>query len=57
MVIAEKSNNIDKKKVTVENDIEVLRVRVGNQFAVGLVEKGITTLKVKPLLKKLSIFR
>ncbi|WP_180948809.1 hypothetical protein [Carnobacterium maltaromaticum] len=57
MVIAEKSNNIDKTKVTVENDIEVLRVRVGNQFAVGLVEKGIATLKVKPLLKKLSIFR
>ena len=29
-----------------------MRVRVGNQFDVGLVEKGITTLKVKPLLKK-----
>lgn len=52
VVMAEESSNIERTKLTVENDIEVLRVRVGNQFGVGLVEKGITTLKVKPLLKK-----
>ena len=52
VVMAEESNKIDKSKLRFENNIEVLRVRVGNQFDVGLVEKGITTLKVKPLLKK-----
>lgn len=52
VVMAEESNKIDKSKLRFENNIEVLRVRVGNQFGVGLVEKGITTLKVKPLLKK-----
>ena len=50
--MAEESNKIDKSKLRFENNIEVLRVKVGNQFGVGLVEKGITTLKVKPLLKK-----
>ena len=52
VVMAEESNKIDKSKLRFENNIEVLRVKVGNQFGVGLVEKGITTLKVKPLLKK-----
>lgn len=52
VVMAEESAKIDKSKLSFENNIEVLRVKVGNQFGVGLVEKGITTLKVKPLLKK-----
>lgn len=52
VVMAEESNKINETKLSFENTIEVLRVKVGNQFGVGLIEKGVTTLKIKPLLKK-----
>lgn len=51
VVVAEESKNIDNTKLKYENKAEVLRVKVGNQYGVGLMEKGVTTLKVTPCLK------
>lgn len=51
VVVAEESKNIKKTQLKYENNAEVLRVKVGNQYGVGLIEKGYTTLKINPFLK------
>lgn len=50
VVVADEARNIDKTSLAFENGVEVLRVRVGNQFGVSFIKKGITTLKLEPLL-------
>lgn len=50
IAVAEEAKNIEHTKLSYENDIEVLRVKVGDQFGVNLVKKGITTMKIEPML-------
>lgn len=52
VVITEESKNIKHTDVFIENNISVLRVKVGNIYNVGLLEKGITFLKSGFLVKK-----
>ncbi|WP_314065853.1 glycosyltransferase family 4 protein [uncultured Vagococcus sp.] len=52
VVTVEEHRDISETSLGVEGEIERLRVRVGNQFGVGLIEKGLTTLKTTPYLKK-----
>lgn len=52
VVITEESRKIEKTQIFNENDISVLRVRVGNLYNIGLIEKGITFLKSGFLVKK-----
>lgn len=51
VVITEESKNIKRTQVFKENNIEVLRVKVGNLYNVGLLEKGITFIKSGFLVK------
>lgn len=53
VVVAEEKKNINETKLEKYNDnVEILRVKVGDQFGVNFIKKGITTLKIQPLLKK-----
>lgn len=52
VVITEESKNISYTNVFQENNISVLRVRVGNIYNVGLIEKGITFFKSGFLVKR-----
>lgn len=52
VAITEESKNINKTKIFNENNIDVLRVKVGNIYNVGLIEKGITFLKSGFLLRQ-----
>ena len=51
VVVTEESKNITHTGIFEENGIQVLRVKVGNIYNVGLVEKGITFLKSGFLVK------
>lgn len=52
IVVAEEAKNVDKTKLSFENNIEVLRVKVGDQFGVSFIKKGITTIKLELLMIK-----
>ena len=52
VVVTEEEKNIEKTCLKDENNISVLRVKVGNIYNVGLVEKGISFLKSGILVKK-----
>lgn len=52
VVVAEESKNVEKTEISMENNIRVLRVKVGNLYNVGLLEKGITFLKSGFLIKQ-----
>lgn len=52
VVITEESKNIKHTDIFIENDIPVLRVKVGNIYNIGILEKGITFLKSGFLVKR-----
>ena len=52
VVVTEESKNIDHTNISYENEIQVLRVKVGNIYNVGFIEKGISFLKSGLLTKK-----
>lgn len=52
VAITEESKNIDNTQIFNENQIDVLRVKVGNIYNVSLLEKGITFLKSGWLLRR-----
>ncbi len=52
VVVTEESKNIKHTDIKNENKIQVLRVKVGNMYNVGFIEKGITFLKSGVLVKK-----
>lgn len=56
VVVTEESRNIKSTQLLKENGIDVLRVRVGNIYNVGLLEKGITYMKIG-ILTKMAILK
>lgn len=52
VVVAEEKRKIKKTMLREERGFPVLRVRVGNLYDVGFVEKGITIIRLKTKLKK-----
>ncbi len=52
VVVAEEKKKISKTTLEKERNIPVLRVKVGNLYEVGLVEKAITFLTLSKCLKK-----
>ena len=52
VVVAEEKKKIDNTKLFEENGIPVLRVKTGNLYEVGFVEKTLTFLTVSKYLKK-----
>jgi glycosyltransferase involved in cell wall biosynthesis len=50
LVVCSQSRDLAQTILSEEYGIRVLRVRVGNQFGVSLIKKGITTLKIQPML-------
>ena len=52
VVVTEESKNIAHTNISHENEIQVLRVKVGNIYNVGFIEKGISFLKSGLLTKK-----
>ena len=52
VVVAEEKKNTKTTYLNEENEIPVLRVRTGNLYEVGLIEKGLTFLTVAKDLKK-----
>lgn len=50
VVVAEEAKKIARTCLADENGVEVLRVKAGDQFGVNFVKKGITILKIEPLL-------
>lgn len=52
VLVTEESSKISKTDIKQEGGISVLRVKVGNLYNVGLIEKGITFLKSSFLTKK-----
>lgn len=52
VVVSEQARNLSQSKMGKERGFDVLRVVTGNYYDVGLVEKGITTLRIPGLMKK-----
>lgn len=52
VVVAEEKKNTTRTYMTEENEIPVLRVKTGNLYEVGLIEKGLTFLTIARNLKK-----
>jgi len=52
VAVSENAKNKKKTEINKERGFEVLRVVTGNYYDVGLIEKGITTLKIPILMKK-----
>ena len=52
VVVAEEKKNTTTTYLNKENEISVLRVKTGNLYEVGLIEKGITFLTIARDLKK-----
>lgn len=52
VAITEESKNINNTQIFNENEIDVLRVKVGNIYNVSFIEKGITFLKSGFLLRR-----
>lgn len=54
VAVAEQTKNKQHTEMKKERDFDVLRIVTGNYYDVGLIEKGITTLKI-PLLMRQGI--
>ena len=52
VVATEEKKNTNKTYLNKENGIDVLRVKIGNLYEVGLIEKGFTILTIGYHLKK-----
>lgn len=52
IVVAEGKNNIDQTVISQERGLTVLRVRVGNLYNVGLIEKGLAAVSMSFILKR-----
>lgn len=52
VVVSEQIKNSNQTQIKKERGFDVLRVVIGNYYDVGLLEKGITTLKIPSLMKK-----
>ena len=52
VVVAEEKKNIDKTTLFEENGIPVLRIKTGNLYEIGFVEKALTFLTISRDLKK-----
>lgn len=52
VAVSEQSRNLSRTQMEKERGFDVLRVVTGNYYDVGLIEKGITTLKIPMLMKK-----
>ncbi|SEN48900.1 Glycosyl transferases group 1 [Mesobacillus persicus] len=52
VAVAEQARNKKNTELKKERGFDVLRVVTGNYYDVGLIEKGITTLKIPILMKK-----
>ena len=52
VVVTEEKKKTDKTKLNTENGVPVLRVKTGNLYEVGLVEKAFTFLTLSKELKK-----
>jgi glycosyltransferase involved in cell wall biosynthesis len=50
LVIANQSKDLEQTILAEECGVRVLRVRVGDQFDVNIIRKGITTFKIQPVL-------
>lgn len=52
VVVSEQARSLDESMLKNERGFEVLRIVTGNYYDVGLIEKGITTLRIPMLMKK-----
>lgn len=52
VAVSEQKRNKQHSEMKIERGFDVLRIVTGNYYDVGLVEKGITTLKIPILMKK-----
>ena len=52
VAVSEQARNKDETELKTERGFEVLRIVTGNYYDVGLLEKGITTLKIPVLMKR-----
>jgi len=52
VVVSEQAKNLSETKKGIERGFEVIRIVTGNYYDVGLVEKGITTLRIPFLMRK-----
>lgn len=52
VAVSEQASNLSQTQVKKERGFDVLRIVTGNYYDVGLIEKGITTLKIPILMKK-----
>lgn len=52
VAVSEQARNLSQTQIKKERGFDVLRVVTGNYYDVGLIEKGITTLRIPTLMKK-----
>lgn len=52
VVVADQASHLNKTQIKKERGFDVLRVITGNYYDVGLIEKGITALRIPLLVKK-----
>lgn len=52
VAVSEQTRNLSQTQMKKERGFDVLRIVTGNYYDVGLIEKGITTLKIPTLMKK-----
>lgn len=52
VAVTEQARNKKYTEISIERGFEVLRIVTGNYYDVGLLEKGITTLKIPVLMRK-----
>ncbi|TJX13648.1 glycosyltransferase family 4 protein [Tissierella creatinini] len=52
VAVSEQARNLSQTQMKKERGFEVLRIVTGNYYDVGLIEKGITTLRIPTLMKK-----
>ncbi len=52
IAVSEQARNLKKTSMKKERGFDVLRIVTGNYYDVGIIEKGITTLKIPILMKK-----
>ena len=52
VAVSEQARNLSQTQMKKERGFDVLRVVTGNYYDVGLIEKGITTLRNPTLMKK-----
>lgn len=52
VAVSEQTRNLNQSIMKKERGFDVLRIVTGNYYDVGLIEKGITTLRIPSLMKK-----